>query len=584
MKIFRDVINITQITTDLYESANHHLRSQNYQLNKSETWHNTFISQHHTIMSDVFPNIEQLTALMKEDPKIMVFTAVAGLVLLFLMYATLSSVCGSSDTTPTKKNSSSNSNKSKSKKKKKKTQQPKAVAAPVRPSAAAPAAPGAPGAPAPTKKNKNKNKNKNKKDTKKKNKKKQTNATNDNEDEDIDLGGTKQAAKQEQQQRTKAAAQEKMYQKMQAAANAAAASNASTKNDNDGWETQTSKKSSRQSKQPKGQPQVNREGRAIPGSTVAVQQQRAQVVPQQQRQAPPPPTDEVELSVLVESRSLGRIIGEKGSMLNKIQELTGARIDIPRRTQGADGAPQSRGKARVPVSVKGTRDAAKEAKKIIQDLVKKGYSKALADGDDFVEHNGALPTDSIHEIVGSKGSIIMKIKDGCNVKINIADNKERSPTTRVTVAGTKEGVEKARSIIKSICEKHFHPFTHPGFNMVSVSLSNGSEMGLVIGAGGSNIKHIQSMSKCRVYTPERYSDDQLTIKIVGPEQGLKLANKMINGILTKAEEAQKEWEEKMEKKEEAEANGDDPDMMEVEPELQKYLRPTSQMTIDLGIN
>ena len=34
----------------------------------------------------------------------------------------------------------------------------------------------------------------------------------------------------------------------------------------------------------------------------------------------------------------------------------------------------------------------------------------------------------------------------------------------------------------------------------------------------------------------------------------------------------------------AEANGDDPDMMEVEPELQKYLRPTSQMTIDLGIN
>ena len=45
-------------------------------------------------------------------------------------------------------------------------------------------------------------------------------------------------------------------------------------------------------------------------------------------------------------------------MLNKIQDLTGARIDIPHRTQGADGAPPDRGKSRIPVSLKGTRDAA----------------------------------------------------------------------------------------------------------------------------------------------------------------------------------------------------------------------------------
>ena len=59
---------------------------------------------------------------------------------------------------------------------------------------------------------------------------------------------------------------------------------------------------------------------------------------------------------------------------------------------------------------------------------------------------------------------------------------------------------------------------------------------------------------------------------------------MINGILTKAEDQQREWEEKMEKKEEAEANGNDPDLLEVDPELQKYLKPTSQMTVGLAIN
>jgi hypothetical protein len=101
-------------------------------------------------------------------------------------------------------------------------------------------------------------------------------------------------------------------------------------------------------------------------------------------------------------------------MLNKIQDLTGARIDIPRSTQGADGAPPDRGKSHIPVSLKGTCDAAKKCKKIIQDLL-------AEEGEDFIEHNGTIPTDSIHEIVGPKGSIIIKIKDGCGLKIIFID-------------------------------------------------------------------------------------------------------------------------------------------------------------------
>ena len=58
---------------------------------------------------------------------------------------------------------------------------------------------------------------------------------------------------------------------------------------------------------------------------------------------------------------------------------------------------------------------------------------------------------------------------------------------------------------------------------------------------------------------------------------------MINGILAKAEEQQKEWEESMEKKDEAEAKGEDPDFIDVAPELQKYLKPSSQMSIPLDI-
>ena len=196
----------------------------------------------------------------------------------------------------------------------------------------------------------------------------------------------------------------------------------------------------------------------------------------------------------------------------------------------------------------------------------------------------SVPTGSIAEIVGTGGRVITRIKDALNVNINIAQNKDREPMTRVMIFGPSEGVDKTREVIQSICEKHFHPLTHPGFSMLPVQLNSGSEMGLVIGVRGSNRKHIESMSKCRVFIPDRDTPNELTIQIVGPAQGLKLANKMIQGILTKHDEEQKEWEEKRAKADEAEAKGEDPDMLEVAPELQQYLKPSSTMSVSLDIN
>ena len=84
-------------------------------------------------------------------------------------------------------------------------------------------------------------------------------------------------------------------------------------------------------------------------------------------------------------------------------------------------------------------------KAIIKDLCHKGYSALLAEeGDDFKEHVGKIPTSIVSEIVGTRGSIIMQIKDKCNVKINISENKQRDALTRVTVAGPSAGVEKTR--------------------------------------------------------------------------------------------------------------------------------------------
>jgi UDP-N-acetylglucosamine:LPS N-acetylglucosamine transferase len=92
------------------------------------------------------------------------------------------------------------------------------------------------------------------------------------------------------------------------------------------------------------------------------------------------------------------------------------------------------------------------------------------------------------------------------------------------------------------------------------------------------------MSKCRIFIPERGTANELTIQVVGPAQGLKLANKMIQGILNKREEEQKQWEERREKEQEAEENGENPDLLDIDPECLQYLKPSSKMVVSLDIN
>lgn len=153
--------------------------------------------------------------------------------------------------------------------------------------------------------------------------------------------------------------------------------------------------------------------------------------------------------------------------MKKIRDSTGATIEIPPKSSGG-----SRGTSRVTVTIKGTREEAVEAKKIIQSIAKKGWSAVLSSSgsnEEYKEHTSRIPTSSVHEIIGPGGKIIDRIKEVLNVQIKVAENKEKLPMTKVMIFGPLASVDKTRDVIKNICENHYDTLTHPGFSHIPVS-------------------------------------------------------------------------------------------------------------------
>jgi predicted RNA-binding protein YlqC (UPF0109 family) len=341
-------------------------------------------------------------------------------------------------------------------------------------------------------------------------------------DSDVDADGSTTTKKKNSNRNNpsrKMTAAEKIRKKMAAAASRQASGEAGAASD-DGWSTASSKKKSRNangggSKQGGG-------GYQNSASSAAADAAGA--------------TSSVEMKCMVESRKLGNIIGPKGATMHAIQDATGATIDTPRRTGGADGAKPARSApgATTTVTITGTREACQKAKKAIKELCSKGYSTLLNAGGDFTEAAMSIPSGAIPEIFGAGGQVIRKIQDGCEVRIHVPeqrDGADRSETRRITIAGPKVGAARARQVIDSIVRFHHHPSTHPGIVHVKIPMTSPSDVGTIIGRGGSQIKHIQGTTKTRVYTPKNAAIDALEVMVVGPQKGVDVAQRMILKIL-----------------------------------------------------
>jgi len=264
------------------------------------------------------------------------------------------------------------------------------------------------------------------------------------------------------------------------------------------------------------------------------------------------PIPEVELYsevITVEPRKVGLLIGPKGVTKIAIQEATGVNITMPRIDKPADGSPVATSPSTSPVSVtvEGPEAGVKRAVAALNELITKGYTTLLTP-EDFVEGSVTVHPRYLPDIIGKSGANVKAIQAVTSVKITIPNtgggkplNGRGLPATKVKIgiAGLREQVSIARNLILEITRCYHTAVTHPGVVHKELDIDS-KYFNFIIGAKGSEIKHIQANHKVSVHIPSEETH-HTTVMVVGEPANVESAERHILRLVEKmdAQEAEK---------------------------------------------
>jgi rRNA processing protein Krr1/Pno1 len=139
------------------------------------------------------------------------------------------------------------------------------------------------------------------------------------------------------------------------------------------------------------------------------------------------------------------------------------------------------------------------------------------------------------DIIGKSGACIRAIQDYTHTRMNVPQTKEDASKVKIKIAGKRDDIAQAKSIIKDIIQYRHHAVTHPG--VVHTELENIPErmFNLIIGSKGSEIRHIQNNFKVSVHMPSSEPDAVAkNILVVGNASGVESAKKYILKIVDQA--------------------------------------------------
>lgn len=230
-----------------------------------------------------------------------------------------------------------------------------------------------------------------------------------------------------------------------------------------------------------------------------------------------------EIKILDNADLVGRIVGPGGKQLQQIEFESGVKLDI-------------NGEA---VSITGPKDGVEVALKAIDDIITKGYC-TLAHGDDFKEEQYKVHPKVLPSLIGPGWCIIKKIKEACEVEIGITDNgkkggkdgKGQMKKATIVIGGAKSNVEKAKEIFHDLTTKQFHEVTHPGKVCREIEVP-WDYLNLLIGKGGSEIRHMQNSYDVNVTIPNEINNNE-HVMVVGEKHRVDQCEKHINSIITRA--------------------------------------------------
>lgn len=250
--------------------------------------------------------------------------------------------------------------------------------------------------------------------------------------------------------------------------------------------------------------------------------------------AVPAGVGEAKLSVVVEAKKIGIVIGPKGATMQSIEAATNTKLEINGSKDTNDGKP-------VTVSITGSKADAARAKLAVQELCKKGYT-TLTQEAGFTENYTSVHPQVLSEIVGPGGRNIRAIQDKLGVKLTIpaTDWRPNQPQlgqvqlARVGVAGDKDACKKAKGVVEAIAQYHHHEITHPGLIHEEVDVPH-EFLHCVIGTRGSELRHIKGNYSCEVYIPNAGSYSEYVV-VVGRAVQVERAIGHINKLMDRESE------------------------------------------------
>jgi rRNA processing protein Krr1/Pno1 len=246
---------------------------------------------------------------------------------------------------------------------------------------------------------------------------------------------------------------------------------------------------------------------------------------------PVPVIEKFTQELTVEAKRLGLLIGVKGATRIAIQSATDTNIQMPKTEKDSTGD--------VTISVTGEEAGVAKAITAMKELLAKGYCLLLSDPD-FRESDATVHPRFLPDIIGKNGSVIKALSQHTGVKITVPTaSKAPGPDGKVSkvkigLAGPKDKVALCRNLIKEITRYYHTEVTHP--NIVHEEMTiDAKYYNFIIGAKGSEIKHIQNSYKVSVHIPDADSVNP-NVLIVGEATGVANALRHIEKLIEKVNE------------------------------------------------
>lgn len=195
------------------------------------------------------------------------------------------------------------------------------------------------------------------------------------------------------------------------------------------------------------------------------------------------------------------IIGKGGITIKKIREETDTKIDLPSENSDSDI-----------ITITGKKANVEKAQAKIEAIQKELGNIKEASID--------IPQKLHNSLIGAKGKFIRSVMEECG-GVMIRFPSEGSKSDKVIIRGPAADVENAKQTLMDLANEKKE-------NSYSEEIkANAQYHKFLIGKGGSTIKKLRDSTGVRVIFPSPNDADQETITIMGKEDGVKEARKVL---------------------------------------------------------